>query len=68
MKSLEKIYETNATMIYPAHGPLVTDPKRHVGMYISHRKQRESQILDAIKAKGTGISKKEIISVVYPVS
>lgn len=66
MKSLEKIQEKNSSKLYPAHGPVVTDPKTHVGTYISHRLKREKQILDALKSEKRPISRKEIVAIVYP--
>jgi len=67
MASLEKIHKLNATRVYPAHGPTVENPEQHIGMYISHRLQREGQIVEAIRTGGqAGTDIQQIIHTVYP--
>lgn len=38
---------------YPGHGEVIEDGKDRVREYIAHRKEREVQILDALKQLGT---------------
>lgn len=45
MASLDKLLQREDTVHYPAHGPAVTDTRRHVMSLIEHRRQREGQIL-----------------------
>jgi glyoxylase-like metal-dependent hydrolase (beta-lactamase superfamily II) len=45
MASLRKLLDRDDLIYYPTHGPAVTDPKRLVRGLITHRKQRENQIL-----------------------
>jgi glyoxylase-like metal-dependent hydrolase (beta-lactamase superfamily II) len=45
MQSLQKLYEREDRVFYPAHGPEVTNPRQLVRGMIGHRKQRENQIL-----------------------
>lgn len=45
MASLRKLLDRDETIYYPTHGPAVTDPQRLVRGLITHRKQREGQIL-----------------------
>ena len=45
MRSLEKLYDREDRVFYPAHGPAVTKPRQLVRGMLGHRKQREAQIL-----------------------
>ncbi len=45
MASLQKLYDRDDRVYYPAHGPAVTSPKQLVRGMIGHRRQREAQIL-----------------------
>jgi len=45
MQSLQKLYNREDRVFYPAHGPEVTNPRQLVRGMIGHRKQRENQIL-----------------------
>jgi glyoxylase-like metal-dependent hydrolase (beta-lactamase superfamily II) len=51
MASLQKLYDRDDRIYYPAHGPAVEKPKQLVRGMIGHRRQRESQILRVL---GTG--------------
>ena len=43
--SLDKIYQRNDRIYYPAHGPPVLKPRQLVRSTIGHRRQRERQIV-----------------------
>jgi glyoxylase-like metal-dependent hydrolase (beta-lactamase superfamily II) len=45
MASLQKLYERDDRIYYPAHGPAIDKPKQLVRGMIGHRRQREAQIL-----------------------
>ena len=45
MESLDKIYEREDRIYYPAHGAPIEKPKQLVRSMIGHRKQRERQIV-----------------------
>lgn len=45
MESLRKLLDRDDDIYYPTHGAPVTEPKRLVRGLITHRKQREGQIL-----------------------
>ena len=53
MASLEKLQARDDAVYYPAHGPSIETPRRHVRALILHRRQREAQILGAL-GKGEG--------------
>jgi glyoxylase-like metal-dependent hydrolase (beta-lactamase superfamily II) len=40
-----------AALIYPGHGPLVTDPAAKIAEYIAHRQMREDQVLTALRER-----------------
>merc|ERR1719219_574744 len=64
MKSLEKILDLNPSVIYPGHGPVVTDPVQKIQYYIQHRQQREEQILSTIADSGP-LDSWQIVKIVY---
>lgn len=45
MQSLDLLLKRDDKVYYPAHGPAVEKPHRHVRALITHRKMREQQIL-----------------------
>ncbi len=45
MASLQKLYNREDRVYYPAHGPAVEKPRQLVRGMIGHRRQREAQIL-----------------------
>ncbi|CAF1646740.1 unnamed protein product, partial [Didymodactylos carnosus] len=64
MNSLSKILNLKPKLIYPGHGPIVPDPQTTIEHYISHRQQRNEQILAALKDKDA-LEPMEITKIVY---
>jgi len=50
MDSLERILAENPHEIYPAHGPRIKNGTQKIEEYLSHRRDREQQVLDALAA------------------
>ncbi|MBV8197973.1 MAG: hypothetical protein JO263_07545, partial [Candidatus Eremiobacteraeota bacterium] len=50
-------------IIYPGHGPIVSDPPAKIDEYIEHRRMRERQILGALRDAPSTIP--EIVRRVY---
>ena len=50
MASLQKIYERDDKVYYPAHGKKVPNPRQLVRGMMGHRKQRERQIVKLLQA------------------
>jgi glyoxylase-like metal-dependent hydrolase (beta-lactamase superfamily II) len=53
MASLQKLYDREDRIYYPAHGPAVIKPRQLVRGMIGHRRSRERQILTLLE-KGEG--------------
>ncbi|MGJ8623730.1 MAG: MBL fold metallo-hydrolase [Yoonia sp.] len=49
MQSCEKLAARNADIYYPAHGAPISDPAARMEWLLSHRKGRETQILQALR-------------------
>ena len=68
MKSLHVILDLKPKVIYPAHGKVIEDPVAKIEYYISHRNQRESQILKTLQDnKGETLEAMDIVKIVYTV-
>ncbi|CAH0382067.1 unnamed protein product [Bemisia tabaci] len=50
LNSLRLIQTLSAKVIYPGHGPEVTDPEEKIKYYIEHRLKRENQIIETLKS------------------
>jgi ribonuclease/clavin/mitogillin len=48
MDSLRRLLALDIARIYPAHGPVIDDPRERIEEYIEHRLMRERQILEAL--------------------
>lgn len=63
MSSCERLLERSDRIFYPGHGNSVLDPKGRTHWLIDHRKERESQILSALKFGGR--TPQQIVEVIY---
>ena len=63
LESLRRVQRLEPSVIYPGHGPIVNDPARVVGEYLTHRLEREAQILAAVRAGATTVG--EVVGRVY---
>lgn len=53
--SLERVKARGFATLWPTHGPPITEPAPFVQAYIDHRRDREAQIIAALKAGHTRI-------------
>ncbi|XP_065164848.1 endoribonuclease LACTB2 [Atheta coriaria] len=66
MHSLQAILDQNPAVIYPGHGNIINDPKERLQYYITHRNQREAQILNVLKAHtGKQFDELELVKEIY---
>ncbi len=63
LASLEKLLSRNEDRFFPTHGPIIDNPKKLVTNYISHRLDRERQIIEAIKRGNNKIS--DMVKLIY---
>jgi len=49
LSSLRMLLERDDSVLLPAHGPAIDDPKAFVSAFIEHRLQREAQIVACLK-------------------
>lgn len=52
MASLQKLYDREDRVLYPAHGPQIDNPRQLVRGMLGHRRQRERQILRLLEDRG----------------
>ncbi|MCK4379871.1 MAG: MBL fold metallo-hydrolase [Candidatus Lokiarchaeota archaeon] len=68
INSIETIQKLpNLKLIFAAHGSPIENPKERITEILSHRKEREKQVLNIIYDNSyNGISPKDIIKTIYP--
>jgi glyoxylase-like metal-dependent hydrolase (beta-lactamase superfamily II) len=68
LKSIRKYQNLpNLELILPAHGDIITMPKKILAAIIERMKEREDQLLSAIKRHSDiGLSPKDLIKIIYP--
>jgi len=49
MRSLARISEVEASLFAPGHGDWITDPHAKIGEYLSHRRERERKLVEALE-------------------
>lgn len=63
IRSLERIQKLAVDRLLPGHGEPIADPKAAVGSLIAHRRERESQVIDAL---GQGPARpQELVPILY---
>jgi glyoxylase-like metal-dependent hydrolase (beta-lactamase superfamily II) len=50
LASLERLLSLEPRRLLPAHGPVIDNPRAILGGYLEHRRLRERQVLDALRA------------------
>jgi glyoxylase-like metal-dependent hydrolase (beta-lactamase superfamily II) len=65
MESLRHVRELYPLTIHPGHGERVDDAGALIDEYISHRLQREAQVLDAARHHGTPFTPMDLVPELY---
>ena len=68
LASLERLQTLRPSLrsIAPAHGHLITDPAAKIADYISHRLEREAQVLAALREEGAdGADTAALVAAIY---
>lgn len=55
LHQLARIRDLDFDILWPTHGPAVTEPSAFIQTYIDHRLAREAQIIEQLRAGHTGI-------------
>jgi glyoxylase-like metal-dependent hydrolase (beta-lactamase superfamily II) len=63
LRSLEALRPMRITRMYPGHGPVIDRPAEVLDYYVSHRLERERQVLDAIDTGDRTVE--EIVERIY---
>jgi glyoxylase-like metal-dependent hydrolase (beta-lactamase superfamily II) len=63
LKSLDRVLALEPARLLPAHGPVIDDPVALLRSYIEHRREREEQVIAALRAGDT--TSEAIVSRVY---
>ncbi len=63
LESLRKLHRTDLEVLYPGHGPKIDAPDRTIAEYLSHRMDRERQIIDVLERGASSLG--AIVTEVY---
>ena len=64
-ESLQRLIDTGAHTLLPAHGPEITPAADYLRHYIQHRHQRTDQIRAALAARGQPSAARELVPLIY---
>jgi glyoxylase-like metal-dependent hydrolase (beta-lactamase superfamily II) len=64
LQSLERLRTMRLRAIAPGHGHLITDPAAKIDEYVTHRLERQAQVLGSVRAGATEIP--VIVEQLYP--
>ncbi|NXY49372.1 LACB2 Endoribonuclease, partial [Ceuthmochares aereus] len=66
MNTLKSLLDMKLNVIYPGHGPVVSDANARIQVYISHRNAREQQILNFFQnSAGKSYTTSELLNIIY---
>lgn len=50
LRSLRRLLDLDLEVIYPAHGPMIREPRKKIEAYLAHRALRDQQILAGLRS------------------
>jgi glyoxylase-like metal-dependent hydrolase (beta-lactamase superfamily II) len=65
LTSLQRLQYMDIAEIVPAHGPAIADPQAKLAEYVTHRLEREQQILHVLQHFPQGATIPGIVSIIY---
>ncbi|XP_030752483.1 endoribonuclease LACTB2 isoform X1 [Sitophilus oryzae] len=66
MESLRTILYVQPHVIYPGHGNIIYDPLERIQYYLSHRQEREQQIVNVLNSNQTqSFSEYDLVTLIY---
>lgn len=65
MKSLQTLHSLQPSLIYPGHGPVIKNASPLIADYISHRLEREQQIISELKRSSGHVTAMQIVETIY---
>lgn len=65
LDTLTRLQGMKIAEIVPSHGPTITDPKAKLDEYITHRMQREQQVMLALEELPRGSTIHELVPLIY---
>jgi glyoxylase-like metal-dependent hydrolase (beta-lactamase superfamily II) len=63
LHSLRRLLDLDLEVIYPAHGPMIREPRKKIEDYLAHRALRDRQILEGLRAGSRTIA--ELVQGIY---
>jgi glyoxylase-like metal-dependent hydrolase (beta-lactamase superfamily II) len=63
MASLERLLGLGVRAIFPAHGPVIEPGRPKIAEYLEHRRMRERQVLEGLRAGASHVS--ELVRAIY---
>lgn len=65
LESLGRLKALGSTMILPAHGGVIRDPRSWLDFYVAHRLAREAKVLEALRSLGRPSEVGDIVPIAY---
>lgn len=65
LNSLQRLKKLDILEIVPAHGPIITEPDAKLQEYITHRLQREQQIIEQLSRVSRETTVAELVEQIY---
>lgn len=65
LNSFKRLQGMDIAQIVPAHGPIITEPQAKLQEYITHRMEREQQVIQALQAAPHGATIPEMVQRIY---
>ena len=66
--SMNRLLDLKPSIVYSGHGPVISDPFNQINCFLQHRKNREDQVINALKANSNvPMTIRQIVDTIYGV-